>query len=639
MTKHIFSAFFFCLVLFSGNAQIQNTTPPAFPGAEGHGRFTTGGRGGTVIHVTNLNDSGTGSLRSAIQASGRRIVVFDVSGIIALNSELKINNGDITIAGQTAPGDGICLKNFPLQVSADNVIIRYIRSRMGDEKNVEGDAMWGRRRKDIIIDHCTLSWSTDECGSFYDNENFTMQWCMLSESLRISVHGKGTHGYGGIWGGQKASFHHNVFAHHDSRNPRMNGSRYTGKPELELVDFRSNVIFNWGGNSGYAGEGGSFNFVNNYYKPGPATSSSVRDRIFAPNPDNGSNSNEAGVFGKFYVMGNYMNGSSAVTADNWLGIDPSGGLSDDDVRADSEFDKGQITTHSAEDVLNIVVAHAGASLSKDSHDTRIGTEIINGTNTHLGSTTGTSKPGLIDTQNDVGGWPTYNSAEAPQDTDQDGMPDDFEDANGLDKNDAGDNSAYSLSDFYTNVEVYINSLVSEITKAQSEKGERNYTDVTGAKSITSISWADPLPIVYGTPLSETQLNATADGNTSTPAYNPAAGTVLEVGIHTLTVTFAADENYLAATESVNIQILEPELSNIELQGLKLYPNPITEGKLNISISEVHINKLLSIMSIEGKVVLEKQITNLNDVLDLSQFNAGTYILRIDDLSPQMIIKR
>lgn len=435
---------------------------PAFPTAEGHGKYTTGGRGGKVIYVTNLNDSGTGSLRAAVTTSGPRIVVFKVSGTIALQSRLSINRDDITIAGQTAPGDGICLKNYSVEISANNVIVRYLRFRMGDEMQTEDDAFKGRNRSNIIIDHCSMSWGTDECASFYDNTNFTMQWCVLSESLRNSVHEKGQHGYGGIWGGKGATFHHNLLAHHDSRNPRFNGSRYSNQADLELVDFRNNVLYNWGGNSGYAGEGGRYNMVNNYYKPGPATKSGVRDRIFEPYADNGGNSQAAGIWGTFYVDGNYMNESTTVTNDNWQGIDPNpSSKSKDELKSSTPFEAQNMPTDASQDAYTKVLNYVGACLVRDNVDARIVEEVTNGTYTYTGSNGSTN--GLIDSQADVNGWPTYNSTEAPTDTDGDGMPDDWETSNGLNSNDATDGTTYTLSDMYTNVEVYLNSIVEHIS--------------------------------------------------------------------------------------------------------------------------------------------------------------------------------
>ena len=463
-------------------APILMAQTAAFPGAEGHARYTTtGGRGGRVYHVTKLTDDGSkGTLRYAVKKSGVRTVVFDISGTIELESDLVISSGDITIAGQTAPGDGICLKNYSLKIDADNVIVRFIRCRLGEGVADARDAFEGQDHKNIIIDHCSMSFSTDECASFYDNSSFTMQWCFIAESLKASTHVKGNHGYGGIWGGKNASFHHNILAHHDSRNPRMCGSRYSNRADLENVDFRNNVIYNWGNtNSGYAGEGGTYNFVNNYYKPGPATKKSIVARIFQPNADDGTNKQYKGIWGTFYVDGNYIDGSSpydnvqsgasmiaATNADNWTGIHPNtknAALPPEGIKSSNPFDAGTVTTHTASVAYEKVVTYAGASLSRDAQDARIADEIRNGNYTYVGSSTG--EYGIIDKTSDVGGWSELLSTELPLDSDEDGMPDDWETLNDLDPDNADDAvMQWYDGSGYTALEVYLHSLVDSIVR-------------------------------------------------------------------------------------------------------------------------------------------------------------------------------
>lgn len=453
-----------------GPIQIQEDAL-AFPGAEGFGRDATGGRGGNVLFVDNLNDSGSGSLRRAVEDVGPRIIVFRVSGNISLKSRLNISNDNITIAGQTAPGDGICIKDYPVNISADNVIIRFLRFRLGDEAQQEADALGGRFHKNIIIDHCSMSWSTDECVSFYANENTSVQWCLIAESLKTSVHFKGSHGYGGIWGGKNASFHHNLLAHHDSRNPRLGEEAGKAFALTDLVDLRNNVIYNWGGNSCYGGEAMNVNIVNCYYKPGPVTSKKTRIVSIDKNTNEGTEVYD--TWGKFYINGNFIEGSPQTTADNWThGVInqfhskytpiPSGEL--DALKMTSPHDIGDnVTTHSAQEAYQKVLKYVGANLVRDAVDTRILQEVKTGTYTYEGSN-GSTK-GIIDSQEDVGGFPQLSSTPPLLDSDNDGMPDEWETSVKLDPM-AKNATAKDLSTAYDNIEVYINSLVKEIIVAQ-----------------------------------------------------------------------------------------------------------------------------------------------------------------------------
>ena len=484
------------IALFSSLCVNGQDKLPAFPGAEGYGKYTTGGRGGRVIYVTNLNDDNNiGSLRYALNQIGPRIILFKVSGTIKLKSKLSITKGDVTIAGQTAPGDGICLRDYSVENQADNVIIRFIRFRMGDEAQQQDDAFWGRNHTNIIIDHCTMSWSTDECASFYDNENFTMQWCLLSESLRNSVHDKGAHGYGGIWGGKNASFHHNLLAAHDSRNPRFCGSRYTNRPDLELVEFQNNVIYNWGSNSAYGAEGGNYNLVNNYFKAGPATSSSSKSRIIQPYPDDGSNSQLSGTFGKFFVTGNYVSGSSVVSTDNWLGVTPHSSFTSytpvitaNEMKSGIAFSVSNLTTHIPEVAYRNVLDYVGVSMVRDTVDRRIIHDVRTATATFKTGGNG-SLNGIIDTQSAVGGWPELKSLPAPADSDGDGMSDVWEDAHNLKKNSPDDAQLTNVDGKYPNVEVYINSLIESITSNQNKDAL-----ITTSKNVQSDN--NQLPVYF-----------------------------------------------------------------------------------------------------------------------------------------------
>ena len=525
---------------------IQAQDAPAFPGAEGHGRYVTGGRGGKVIHVTNLNDSGTGSLRWALSQSGTKTIVFDVSGYIDLKSQLNVSS-NTTIAGQTAPGDGITLRYYTLYFGkSDNVIVRFIRCRRSQVKDVNdgADATWGRNRKNIVLDHCSFSWSIDEVASFYDNLNFTMQWCNVTEALANPGHSKGAHSYGGIWGGKNASFHHNFLAHMQNRVPRFNGARYNwdgydktlyeNSIQAERVDFRNCVMYNWGnGNGCYGGPGGGYiNMINNYYKAGPGTSNKTRvTQVSVSDASNGGKNPFPGYASRYYINGNYVTAASSPENYDWQGVIYDSGLytingekyiADANhyygknqtyqkntngvdcirLKLDEPIDAGEVTTHNAQTAYEKVLKYCGASYVRDACDLRYAEEAENGTTTFKGAIV--KRAGILDVINDPEGtedpttasYPTLREEQRPAnfDTDGDGIPDEWETANGLNPSDDSDGNAYTIDTkgYYTNLEVYLNSIVEDIMKGGNADAENavdeyypKYNSASGIKGINS----------------------------------------------------------------------------------------------------------------------------------------------------------
>jgi hypothetical protein len=421
---------------------------PAFPGAEGFGVGSIGGRGGKVLFVTNLNDSGPGSLRRAVEADGPRTIIFHISGTIVLKSAIVITKSYITIAGQTAPGDGICLKNYALVIAADHVIVRYIRCRPGDNAKAESDSISISSGRDIIVDHCSASWSVDETLSASSRGrlgNVTVQWCIISESLNDSIHHKGPHGYGSLIRGSFGNgytYHHNLYAHHHARLPRPgNYIDRTRDPEGFVLDFRNNVIYNWAGRAaGYNADGSNgtnsitkMNFVGNYYKAGVNSTGSL---AFS----------ESTKSARAWFSDNCMNGS--YPDDPWSLVSFNKFSTEDmkTYKQSSPLPVPAVATDDAMTAYKRVLAESGAILPKrDAVDIRIVNDVKNGTGK------------IIDDEEQVGGWPELKSAAPPEDSDKDGMPDIWEKQHGLDPNDPADRNADADVDGYTNLEEYLNN--------------------------------------------------------------------------------------------------------------------------------------------------------------------------------------
>ena len=599
---------------------------PAFPGAEGHGRYVTGGRGGEIRHVTTLLDDGktttTGTLRWAVNGSTKKIVVFDVGGIIALTKDLTIG-ANTTIAGQTAPAPGITLRYYTVRPTSNN-IIRFIRIRRGEERDVNdgADASWQREVDGIVFDHCSFSWSIDELASFYDNTHFTMQWCTLGEALANPGHTKGEHSYGGIWGGKGASFHHNFLCHMQNRAPRFCGARYdwdgydktkyNSSIEAEIVDFRNCVMYNWGnGNGCYGGTGGgNINIVNNYYKAGPATYNTKRvTQVSVATSGNASGTPFLGYCCRYYINGNYVTaaGSSAENYD-WKGVIYDSGTytinnekycadanhyygpnatyvknsSNVDcvkIKLDSPVDAGEVTTHTAQNAFTKVLAYAGASLNRDAVDARYMKEAKNGTTTYIGSATQagdgsaiTHRPGIIDFVKDQGTYELESTARAAGfDTDKDGMPDEWELLNGLNPNNAADGKSITLDTekgWYTNLEVYLSSIVEDIMQGGNSDAQSGVDEYYPA----CVKMPEPTP-----PVPTTNCSILWKFDTGAEGQQATLNGLAQNGIKSATVTLGSELKY-------NGKLTAGGLAETKIQQTKVNDTPTDANTIIFSIT-------------------------------------------------------
>ncbi|MCJ8210018.1 polysaccharide lyase [Mucilaginibacter sp. RS28] len=459
---------------------------PAFPGAEGGGKFTFGGRGGKVYVVTTLADDGPGSLREACEKGGARIIVFNVAGIIRLKTPLMIRAPYVTIEGQTAPGDGVCIAGESVWVNTHDVIIRYMRFRRG-ETNVgrRDDSLGGNPVGNIIVDHCSTSWGLDENFSMYRHMfdpgdgskeeklgtvNITVQNCIYSEALDYW-----NHSFGSTTGGENCSLVRNIWADNTGRNPSVG---WNG-----VYNFVNNVVFNWHHRSMDGGDyTTNYNIINNYFKPGPVTPKDepVGHRILKP--ESGRSKLKEKVYGRVYAVGNVMEGYPEVTKDNWNGgiqveTLPNTGQYKDYMKSDVPFPMPPITILSAQQAFNYNLVNAGATLPvRDAVDKRIVEQVRTGKITYKEMNTDTVfqfkvrklpkdsyKLGIITAPWQVGGYPDYKGTPY-KDSDNDGMPDEWEIKHGLNPKSAADASAPAKNGGgYTNIEVYLNTVA--------EKGE------------------------------------------------------------------------------------------------------------------------------------------------------------------------
>ena len=471
----------FLTTLLSVSVSSQSQPLKAFPTAEGFGKFASGGRGGKVVEVTNLNDSGEGSLRWALTEAGREhaTIVFRVSGIITLEKDIRAKLYHVTIAGQTAPGDGILYRGGKLNLGGSkNVIMRNLRGRIGlrgDKDFIKGGSIGIENADTIIIDHCCFGWSGEENMTIYDNHFTTVQWCIVHEGLYNAGHQKGNRSYACQWGGSPASFHHNLLAHNYNRSARLNGATNHNQDRNVFMEYQNNVNYNWGkpnscyGGENEAGEGSTHecNFVGNYYKPGPATPansyfmqlSKARKGKTLTGPS------------LWFFSGNKMEGNKAVTKDNWLAVDNQTGFELKDMQSSKtvypskfhpasnafDYDVYKTPVESADKAYKRVLAKAG-TVRRDAVERRVVDEVKNGMARYRGTQ---GSAGFIDSPADAEGWPVYAQVAPVVDNDHDGMDDAWELKNGLDPNNPDDRNKVFSKEGYTALEVYLNALMSE----------------------------------------------------------------------------------------------------------------------------------------------------------------------------------
>lgn len=569
---------------------------PAFPTAEGFGAYSQGGRGGDVYHVTNLNDDGEGSFRYGIEnADGPRTIVFDVSGTITLESKLTVKKPYITVAGQTAPGDGICVRDYQFGISADHVIVRYIRSRLGDQAGQESDALSITSGHNIIVDHCSASWSVDEVLSCSTGDKdaidkVTVQWCIIAEGLYNSIHAKGSHGYGslirGCYGAQY-SYIKNLYAHNNNRNPRPGNYDENTKALDPLglqFDFRNNVLYNWGGSRpGYDGDRESvlrYNYVNNYGKPGPDS-----------DPTGYAYSVECRHF-RAYYSGNKFFGT--IPTDQWSLVKWNDFTAQEiaDYKMTSPFSTGPVVTLSAQEAYDEIINNVGASFVRDTADTRIISDVINGTGSK------------IDSPAEVGGWPTLVSLPAPTDADQDGMPDAWETANGLDPNNPADRNDVKNEDGYTNLEVYLNALKPLSSYELSVNGGSGSGHYLEGREI-ALSAHDPLSAYVFDGWEGDTLHVTDVHTANTTVVMPAADLSLTVVYKLIT------------------GIHENEIGS---KTFYCYPNP-NDGRFCIDLKGIK-NSIVEMYNLFGKRIYHSQANGGIHRIDNCNLIAGMYIVQV-----------